>query len=81
MEEKILQAIYDFWCSSGKDLRPEVGEAMKNLQVRFSVTDSGKDYLFLESEVLRAVIASEKAAFQDGFTIGTNLAHGRYSLK
>ena len=37
----------------------------KNLQARSSVTDSRKDYLFLESlflesEVLRTVIASEK---------------------
>lgn len=80
MKEKILQAIYDFWCSTNKGLRPEVGEAMKNLQARFSVTDSDKDYLFLESEILGAVIASEKAAFQAGVNVGTGLAHGKYFL-
>lgn len=41
----------------------KLDKTMKNLRECFSVTDSGKDDLFLESEILGMVLASEKQLF------------------
>lgn len=77
MKEIIYEAIFNIWCDSGDKPgeRTEISCAIEAISNLFKA--GWKEKLFIETEVMKAVCASEKVAFIDGVRMGAGFASGR----